>query len=273
LAQYSNNVRRKYAYSSLWVKLVTYPSRQDLWEKLVWHMTLHCTPKNILFLLSVYHILEIFRDLIQSSSFTDGYGEASRKGISLIHWSLLNCPQATFTAKADDDCWINIPHYLNILQRKQNDKKILGLFWPTGASVIRDRKNKWSVDIDEGIIMSLLDKVFFGLFRAVHLADYPLAKFPPYVSGILYAFHKDILLSIAQAVTKLHYLWHDDVFLTGIAAQEAKVGHITLQGYDLRGDVWTKACSKKTFLAIHYVNDEKMRILWNDQCASYNISC
>lgn len=44
------------------------------------------------------------KDMIQSGAFIDGYGQSTRKGISLIHWSLLNCPQARFTAKADDDC-------------------------------------------------------------------------------------------------------------------------------------------------------------------------
>ncbi|OQV19276.1 putative Beta-1,3-galactosyltransferase 1 [Hypsibius exemplaris] len=191
------------------------------------------------------------KDIIQSSAFTDGYGEAARKGVALLHWSVQNCPQAQFTAKADDDCWINLPRYLDILKAQRDNKKILGLLWPKGAVVIRDSANKWSVP----------------------LADYPEDRFPPYVSGILYAFHKDILAPVTQAVTKSKYLWHDDVFLTGIAAKEAGVGHTAVAGYDTRGDSWRKPCSKRSMLAIHYVDDAKMKTLWNDSCHSYKLAC
>ena len=68
-------------------------------------------------------------------------------------------------------------------------------------------------------------------------------------------------------------LWHDDVFLTGIAARAAGVRHVYLDGYDTAGNTWRRPCSKQHQLAIHYVDDEKMRTLWADPCATYHISC
>lgn len=173
-------------------------------------------------------------------------------GISLIHWSLLHCPNATFIAKADDDCWINLPSLVATLRDHLDDKpSILGHFWPNGAAVIRDPRNKWSVP----------------------LSDYPSKRYPPYLSGILYIFHRETLAPIAQAVTQLQYLWHDDVFLTGVAAAKAGISHTGLAGYDVGSGGWRRWCGKKTQLAMHYVDEDIMRKLWQDSCETYTVPC
>ena len=193
-----------------------------------------------------------YDDIIQSSAFIDGYSEATRKGVALLHWALLNCPQAEFVAKADDDCWVNTPRFLKVLKKHRDKQGIFGLFWAQGAPVIRDPKNKWNVPF----------------------ADFPEDNFPPYVSGILYAMSRNAVRQLAEAVTKLKYLWHDDVFITGIAAKEAGVQHWGLAGYDAKGTGWKRtACAKSAYLAIHYVNDKNMEALWRDKCQKYEVPC
>ncbi|XP_055346161.1 beta-1,3-galactosyltransferase 9-like [Paramacrobiotus metropolitanus] len=191
-------------------------------------------------------------DIIQTEAFVDDYGQATRKGLALIHWSLLHCPQATFVAKADDDCFINPPLLLSSLRHAEDKTpSILGHFWPAGAPVIRDPKNKWAVPV----------------------ADFPEKHFPPYMSGILYTFHRLTLAPLAHAARTLKYLWHDDVFLTGLAARAAQIPHIGLGGYDPKGGAWNKGCSKGAHLAVHYVDDSKMWKMWNDTCVNYVVPC
>ncbi|GAU89187.1 hypothetical protein RvY_01766 [Ramazzottius varieornatus] len=193
-----------------------------------------------------------YDDVVQSAAFVDGYAEATRKGIALFHWALLHCPQANFVAKADDDCWVNLPRFVKVLRKHQDKEGIFGLFWAQGAPVIRDPANKWNVPY----------------------ADFPEDDFPPYVSGILYAVSRNVVRKLAEAVTVLKYLWHDDVFITGMAAKEAGVQHWGLAGYDVKGTSWKRTtCAKKAFLAIHYVNDANMDALWNDKCQSYEVPC
>lgn len=137
----------------------------------------------------------------------DSYNNLTLKHLSGLHWSLENCPGASYILKADDDAFVDIPRALNIIESADlSPNSIACRVVPQGTSP--RRTGKWTVT----------------------RLDYPYQEYPEYCSGLAYFARPSALGKVyAAAVSgKAPYLWIDDVFVTGLAAQVAGVTRLDL---------------------------------------------
>ena len=75
---------------------------------------------------------EKYGDIIQSNQFDDKYRAAAHKAIHLFQWGGTFCPESTYTAKIDDDNWLNLPKYLKFLKDNQENDYVYGAVFGAG---------------------------------------------------------------------------------------------------------------------------------------------
>ncbi|KAH9499866.1 Beta-1,3-galactosyltransferase 1 [Bulinus truncatus] len=154
-----------------------------------------------------------YGDIVQED-FEDTYRNLSLKSIAIVKWVSVYCPGSVFVLKADDDMYINVPLLVDRLQKQIvfGSTFLLGGLH-SNTSPFRDTKSKWYVTKDE-----FTDKFF-----------------PNYLSGTAYAMTTTaaMMLYIEYFYVKILYL--EDVYLTGIVADQASVPRIADKDFS-----WTK---------------------------------
>lgn len=78
-----------------------------------------------------------YGDVIQSNQFDDKYRAAATKAVHLLQWGATFCPESTYTAKIDDDNWLNLGKYLKFLRQNQDPVTVYGGIFGSGTTVIR----------------------------------------------------------------------------------------------------------------------------------------
>jgi beta-1,3-galactosyltransferase 1 len=199
-----------------------------------------------------------FDDIIQGD-FIDDYRNLTRKHLMGYHWILSHCNRANFIVKVDDDTLVNTFRLVNYLTSTDNtllrkkDHIYCSAFVNQGPR--RDKTDRWYVD-----------KV-----------EYPHDKYPTYCEGFAYITTTQTVFRIYNASLYTPFYWIDDVFVTGILAKIADIGHKQFRepnSYTVIGHSWTKKddhnAQNVLFFLEKYVKDEGIWMrLWKLIFRSY----
>lgn len=193
---------------------------------------------------------EMHGDLIQSNQFEDTYTTASLKSLHSLQWAATFCHRSTYTAKVDDDNWLNLPKYEKFLQsQKHTDFAFGGIFWP-GNQVVRYQHKNY-----------------------VSREDYKEDYYPQYLSGMLYAYPTRLLHKLLLAGKEIPTILNEDVYIGGLLAGRANITRKQAPDYAWTPDVKDSDCLKRDKMCIHYCKLEQFYTFWKDPCYRYPQIC
>lgn len=192
-------------------------------------------------------------DMIQSNQFDDVYRGAAEKALHLLQWGATFCPESVYTAKIDDDNWLNLPLYYKFLQENQKNDHVYGAMFGTGSPVIRATGTKYFVPREE----------------------YEPDKYPEYLSGVLYAFPTRFIPRVLLASKEVRRTFNDDVYVCGLLATKANLTRRPVPRYawDQVSAQKDSKCVKKDMMSVHYSKIEDFYRMWEDPCYRYEELC
>ncbi|XP_043200733.1 beta-1,3-galactosyltransferase 5-like [Amphibalanus amphitrite] len=141
-------------------------------------------------------------DVVQGN-FHDSYHNLTYKHIMALDWAITFCPQARHIIKMDDDIVYNVYELVKVLHFVPSARYLGGNVFPAAAPYRGN--SKWRVS----------------------RADWPRQYYPPYVSGWLYIASQDVARALVMQSTVVPFFWIDDVYVTGILAEQL---HVTVRG-------------------------------------------
>lgn len=130
----------------------------------------------------------------------DSYRNLTLKTLTILHWTLTHCPQATWLVKSDEDVFINPIALKNVLQQAVAGGANFVCRVQHTPTVCRKNNNlcrrKWVVSVNE----------------------YQNVTYPTHCTGAAYAVSADMLEKLYTAANKTHPYFLEDVYFTGILA-------------------------------------------------------
>ena len=150
----------------------------------------------------------MFGDILQGE-YEETYHQLALKSMSGLHWATHLCPKADWLVKTDDDMVLDMAKVSRVLEdmERDQDREVIACQAKTNDLVVRPGKGpeKWMVSVEE----------------------FKDSTYPTYCFGAFYAMSSDVgsrlLKSFQDRGEKFFKI--DDVFVTGILASEARVGH------------------------------------------------
>ncbi|XP_047736810.1 beta-1,3-galactosyltransferase 5-like [Hyalella azteca] len=141
-----------------------------------------------------------FNDIVQGN-FLDHYRNLTYKTVMGLTWATRFCSRAAFIIKMDDDITVNFFHVRQLLQtRYANIKNVL-----LGRALIKTkpfrRNSKWQVTQEE------------------YVGD----EYPTYINGWFYMIPMETVRKLVANAHRFRYFWLEDVFVTGIMAQDLQI--------------------------------------------------
>ncbi|KAK7868726.1 hypothetical protein R5R35_002530 [Gryllus longicercus] len=182
--------------------------------------------------------IDTYNDVIQSK-FLDSYNNLTLKTLSLLEWVDTYCSKAKFVLKTDDDMFINVPRLLAFIDKHNNDKRTIFGRLAKKWKPIRNKASKYYVSLDQ----------------------YKPPIFPDFTTGPAYLITSDIIHDLYVTALNKTYLKLEDVFLTGIVAQEMKVRRIHVSEF-LNKRISLNACSIQKGISIHMIKYHEQFDLW-----------
>ncbi|XP_060078100.1 beta-1,3-galactosyltransferase 1-like [Ylistrum balloti] len=140
-----------------------------------------------------------YHDIVQED-FWDSYRNLSIKSVGALKWMKNYCNIAKFGLKVDDDIFVNIPNLMEMLSKVTHPRIIIGHLF-VGARPIQDIHSKWHTAKE----------------------DFPRDVYPPYVSGTCYVMSLQAAIDIYQVSLYTKLFWLEDIYITGICAEKAKI--------------------------------------------------
>ncbi|XP_065221459.1 lactosylceramide 1,3-N-acetyl-beta-D-glucosaminyltransferase-like [Planococcus citri] len=142
------------------------------------------------------------RDLILEG-FDDTYNNLTLKTIFMLKWVQMYCAEVPFVLKLDDDVYVNLENlhnYVMKIQKNDLSKLLVGKVEPN-AKPYRDLTNKWYMP--------------YYLYKS--------EQYPNYTQGVAYLMSKQVASKLYEYSLTKEFLHLEDVFLTGICAQELDI--------------------------------------------------
>lgn len=190
------------------------------------------------------------RDIVQGD-FMDTYRNLTLKSMTMVCWTVYECPQAKFLFKADDDTFINIPFLMMYLKYFGNKKNLLTGHLYTKSMTDRNISSKWYMSE----------------------AEYPSKKYPPYLSGGSYLMSTDVATRLLRVCSKPPYISMEDVFLTGICARRAQISPTNSEKFTYKKLLPVSGCTHKYMISGHDVSANEMKKIWNDILNLRKLKC
>ncbi|XP_061394808.1 uncharacterized protein LOC133330369 [Musca vetustissima] len=180
----------------------------------------------------------IYGDLIRGH-FIDSYNNLTLKTLSSLEWVDNHCPKAKYILKTDDDMFINVPKLLQFLDSHSKDKRVIYGRLAKKWKPIRNKKSKYYIST--------------GQFSA--------AVFPPFTTGPAYVLTSDIVHELY--VRSLHqvYLKLEDVFTTGIVAQQLGIKRVHVNEF-LNRRIAFNPCNIRKSISVHMIKANEQFDLW-----------
>lgn len=181
----------------------------------------------------------LYHDIIQED-FTDAYANLAIKSVMMVRWVAEHCVNAKFVLKIDDDMLFNVWGLWAELQTTlRNFTKtmwgMLALRWAPN----RNSASKWYLPVRE----------------------YKWNTLPPFLTGPAYLFTRDcapLLYTISLTVPYIHL---EDVFLTGMVAQKARIRRVHHAGF-LNYARLFQPCAKPYQIASHGYRPATLQVIW-----------
>lgn len=180
----------------------------------------------------------MYNDIIRGR-FVDSYNNLTLKTISMLEWVDQNCPKASFVLKTDDDMFINVPKLLQFTEKKHADKRTIYGRLAKKWKPIRNKKSKYYVSLEQ----------------------YKPAIFPQFTTGPAYLMTTDCVTDLYNKALNLTYLKLEDVYTTGIVAQEVNVKRILVNEF-LNRRIAFNACNIKKSISLHMIKPPEQFDLW-----------
>lgn len=132
-------------------------------------------------------------------NYTDHYHLLSYKALSSLYWVTRRCAHVPWTLHADDDLLVDTFLLQQLIHGLDDESKEKFVCKELRVPVLR--KGKW----------------------AVSRKAFPHRKYPPYCQGTVWLLATRLVPKILEASKKVDFLWVDDVYITGMLAQEANI--------------------------------------------------
>ena len=149
------------------------------------------------------------------AQFDDSYFNLTLKVLLAFKWTRDFCSTAKYVMKVDEDTYINIPKFVDLLHSQQMNNTLLGPYFFT----------------------SLVERM--GKF-AVSKSGFPASKYPPHLKGNAYVMPTDVSMKILAVSEYMPYVNIEDCEITGILAKIFNFRHI---GFKPNQYYLTKAAS------------------------------
>ncbi|KFB38904.1 AGAP000258-PA-like protein [Anopheles sinensis] len=180
----------------------------------------------------------MYSDLIRGN-FIDSYRNLTLKTISLLEWTKLHCPNASFLLKTDDDMFINVPKLLQFMESHNSQRRTIFGRLAKKWKPIRNKKSKYYVSPEQ---------------------YYP-PVFPPFTTGPAYLITADIIGEMFEKSLSQTYLKLEDVYTTGIVAQLLNIHRVNVKEF-LNRRIAFNQCNIKKAISIHMVKNNEQLDLW-----------
>ncbi|EEB10620.1 beta-1,3-galactosyltransferase, putative [Pediculus humanus corporis] len=180
----------------------------------------------------------LYEDIILGS-FIDSYNNLTLKTTSMLEWVDNYCNKAKFVLKTDDDMFINIPKKKDFIGKHGNDKrKIFGKL-ASKWKPIRKKASKYYVSLQQ----------------------YKHSIFPSFTTGPAYLITSDVIHDLYTTALNMTYLKLEDVFMTGIVAQEKGIRRVHVPEF-LNRRLSVTSCYIHKAISIHMVKPFEQYDLW-----------
>ncbi|KAK5639224.1 hypothetical protein RI129_011716 [Pyrocoelia pectoralis] len=180
----------------------------------------------------------MYEDILQGK-FIDTYENLTLKSISMLEWVKDNCPQADYVLKTDDDMFINIPRLLTFISKHNPEIRAIYGRLAKKWKPIRNKKSKYYISPQQ----------------------YKPAVFPDFTTGPAYLLPARLSKELYYASLNHTYFKLEDVFLTGIVANDLKIKRIHVPEF-LNKRVSLAPCSVQRGISIHMVKGSEQFDLW-----------
>ena len=169
----------------------------------------------------------------------DHYTWLTNKTIAGLSWTFSYCNRAHYVLKTDDDCFNNLPRYVNFLSATWLPDEFIGGSCFTGLPN-RDQHSKWYTDPRE----------------------YPDIYFPVYCGGPAYMIPLSAVNSLLNAAQNVPYFTMEDIFVTGFCREAANIPYIQIAGVNAARDE-IEDCDLALWVThVHRVSAGEMKHMW-----------
>ena len=144
---------------------------------------------------------KLYNDILQQD-FIDHYDNLTVKSMMLFEWVDIECRNARYVFKVDQDVYVNVPSVINIIRNTTKDDSVIGRCL-TRVSPDRDSEGRWHVTREE----------------------YPESIYPPFCTGPHYLVPMGLVHLIPELSPNIPMLHLEDVYM-GLLIKKA--------GYDVR---------------------------------------
>ncbi|XP_018325600.1 beta-1,3-galactosyltransferase 5 [Agrilus planipennis] len=180
----------------------------------------------------------IYGDII-TGKFIDAYDNLTLKTISMLEWVDNYCPKAAFVLKTDDDMFINVHRLLVFVVNHDPNQRIIYGRLAKNWKPIRNKKSKYYSSLQQ----------------------YKHTVFPDFTTGPAYLFPAKLARELYSAALNHTYFKLEDVFLTGIVANDLKIKRVHVSEFSNRR-VSLTPCSVQRGISIHMVKGFEQFDLW-----------
>jgi hypothetical protein len=181
---------------------------------------------------------KLYGDLI-SGHFLDSYDNLTLKTVSLLEWVDNYCNNVKFILKTDDDMFINIPKLLKFIEKHANDKRTIFGRLAVKWKPIRNKNSKYYVSPSQ----------------------YQPGILPDFTTGPAYLMTGDVVHDLYIVALSTTYLKLEDVFTTGIVAQDIKIKRTHVNEFYNRR-ITLNACNIQKGISVHMVKFDEQFDLW-----------
>ncbi len=148
-----------------------------------------------------------YRDIVITNQ-KDIYHHLTEKSVMMLKWANEFCNKARFILKTDDDCFNNLPKYVDFVLHSSLPMEFIG------GNCIYDRKPH----------RLKKDKYY------VSKESYPNTYYPGYCMGAAYIISRQAAIKIIKVSKYVKYVFIEDIYITGYCREAAEVSIISLSG-------------------------------------------
>ncbi|XP_073980728.1 beta-1,3-galactosyltransferase 5 [Rhodnius prolixus] len=157
---------------------------------------------------ALFHENSRYGDLIQGN-FLEDYKNLTYKHVMGLKWATTKCYNLKYIIKMDDDILVDLYDLNNIITKKHLKETELAGYLLKDLRPIRMKANKWYVTSEE----------------------YSDNTYPSFLSGWMYVVSVQLALKLVNSAHMVPYFWIDDLFITGILANQLNAKFIDLSEY------------------------------------------
>ncbi|XP_055550408.1 beta-1,3-galactosyltransferase 1-like [Wyeomyia smithii] len=180
----------------------------------------------------------MYSDLIRGN-FLDSYNNLTLKTIFLLEWTSINCPEARYLLKTDDDMFINVPKLLQFIETHASHKRSIFGRLAENWTPVRNEESKYYLSPEQ----------------------YSPPLFPPFTTGPAYLMTSDIVPELYNASLSRTFLKLEDVYITGIIAQLLIIRRVNIKEFYNQRIAFSQ-CNIKQSISIHMVIQIEQYELW-----------